>query len=145
MHTVSDLITFHQTFTTNHAELVKFVFGHVEELVNIQREDALPYPALVLEVPDISLIGDPGNLVKHYEYGVAILRDTDYDDFAARRNAWGALEPIAVELINATMQQYPLTQLENFKVAPVEAYSHDNLYGWRITAKIDVPDVLCRT
>jgi hypothetical protein len=138
-HSLDNLITIVRNHAIARFGAGRFIFGRAEELYAYSGT----FPAVMMAVPDIVMHGDPDNFQKQYKFNIGILVNTDHDDFADRPNQWRILEPETTRLIRALLTAYPHTALRNFSAQPVEAYSHNNLYGWNVRGEIIVPDAYC--
>lgn len=125
----------------NHKEINDFCFGVADTLQAKIRSNAT-YPILMVEVPDIEPSGQRDSHFQIYNGSMIILTQAPKGDEEAEENAWELTERLTKEVMGYMLWEKRKKAgigeffFDNTRIEPVDAFTADNLFGWRATFRV---------
>ncbi len=139
LNNIIELIDYFQSIAANYRLIEEFVFGGNEQLTHVQRRDA-SYPMLWLDVPEKWFGGDE-NIIKKYSVELMVIVNEKKDTPNYRQNLF-VTEKIIEQIIFRLVEDFSLN-LETVKCMPVQGFTGDHLYGWKLFSVIDIHGEIC--
>lgn len=130
---ISDIVFYFKQLAAQHKNIRSFAYMNESRLLSLQPTD-IEYPCLMLFAPATMYDGTEGQAVKKYQCSFAILEyssidDTDEQDFVIDETE-GIVEDLIVRIVNEDFIE--TIDIKDFNSEIVKAFTHDNLYGWRV-------------
>lgn len=125
-------------------ELNSFFYGDSPRIIGAQRSD-IEYPALWLELPEMTLTNSADNFITRLSGGFVILSNFQTDDWEGQDNFLHTAYQIARRIIKQMYDAEILPKGTSFDCEPIQNHLSDNMYGYRITFSITniEADFLC--
>lgn len=126
---LEDFIAYFKDISEKYMPLEMFVFGGNEQLTTVQK--SAKYPVLWVDVPEKIFAGDIENIEKFYSVELMVLINLK-KDILEYENEMFEMEKHTEQIIFKLSNDFNIG-LETIKIIPVQGFTGNHLYGWKLS------------
>lgn len=140
-NTLPDFTTYFRQLATEHVALKDFVLGPTQRIIAGSR-NALTYPLLWLELPNMALLDKDGTTpVGQRHAALVVLDSASLTNYADQDAKWASTEAIALDVLSRMRRDYKARAFVSFELEGVVLEAVATLtvageIGWRFEFKL---------
>lgn len=147
MTTYIELVNYFLTIPGLISGVKQVTVGADEEELNLQ-SNAIKYPHLRIDTPEIEYLNDDENPVTRYKFKLALLANVAVQTYPSENKALSDMEALLRQVYNKIV--YDAENTDDFDLvlgkrgsSPIRRWSGDNAFGWQMDITIDLYTATC--
>ena len=140
---LKELLAYFAEIAHKNQGIQDFIFGSAERIIERSRSQN-DYPLLGLELPDMQVVQNQATFLMDFQGAFWVLAQAEQGNAEAENQAWLNCYEIVLQVFSYLLKhsyppvnRSPFSLFNNSKIEPVDAFTADNLYGFRIAFRLE--------